>query len=295
MEKLTTALRVALCALAYSAIQAALGLALPMSPEFSAVPENERWMALPALFLVGLVYSAILLYYCRRSPMGSPALAALAGLVLFAVGTFQSQIETWYFRKAFPIITDRDLALLFVHGFLTAGLFAPAAVLILRGRAFHARGRVPRAGGRGAEAAAAVDRDFAFERRWWRYLLAALAYLPFYFGFGMLAQLAPVLGATYAPWIADESLLALLPFWQLLRGALFMGLGVLLTSLFSKRSHAAFALSVSFSLFISASLAFPSIIMPAALRAVHFCEITSSMILYALAVVALLTRRKAKA
>jgi hypothetical protein len=283
MNPVKIALRIALCALVYFVVQALLGVALPLSPEFAAVPEGEKWMLMPAMILVALVLSAIVFYYCRRSSKGTLELAALSALLFFAIGSFQSQIETWYFRKAFAAITDRDLVLLFVHGLITSLVFAPLAVLVCR------RGTAPGAGFPEGE------RDYDFDRRWWRYLLAALLYIPFYFGFGMLAQLAPVLGSTYAGWIADESLLALLPLWQLFRGGLFMGLAVLLISLFQKRAHAAFALSVSFSLFISISLAFPSSIMPPALRLVHFCEITSSMVLYSLCAIALLTRRKAKA
>jgi hypothetical protein len=290
MNLFKSIVKVLLAVLVYFIVQAAAGAFLPMSPALSAIPEGEKWMVMPALLLVGLVYSLILLFYCRRSSRRTIELMPLVALVLFTVATFQSQVETLYFRKAFTVLSDGDLATLFVHGFITSIVFAPLAVLIFR------KGAKP---GTGFPEAASGDpdgaRDYDFDRRWWKYLLAALAYLPFYFGFGMLAQLAPVLGATYAAWIADTSLLAFLPLWQVFRGALFMGIAVLVISLFPKRAHAAIALSASFSLFISISLAFPSVIMPQALRLVHFCEITSSMVLYSLCVVALLTRPKAAA
>lgn len=279
MSTFKTIFKVVLGALVYFVVQAALGLALPMSPGVSAVPASEQWMTLPGLILVGLVYSAILLYYCRHSSRDTKELAALSAIALFAIGTFQSQIETWYFRKAFAVITDRDLVLLFVQGFVAAAVFAPAAVLLFRGRSGRA---VDRSG---------EERDYSFDRRWWRYLLAALLYLPFYFGFGMLAQLAPVLGTTYAGWTADASLVALLPLWQVLRGGLFAGLAVLVISLFPRRGQAAFALSASFSLFLAIPLVLPSIIMSPSLRLVHFFEIFGSMALYSLTTVALVTKK----
>ena len=96
-----------------------------------------------------------------------------------------------------------------------------------------------------------------------------------------MAKLAPVLGTTYAAWIADTRLVALLPVWQIFRGALFVSIAAPILSLFPRRKRAAIALCASL-----------SVLMPLALRLVHFFELTCSMILYSLCLIALLTKPK---
>ena len=124
--------KIALCAIAYVLIQIVMGILLPLSPALSAIPERERWMTMPALSLIGVVLSAILFYYCRKSSRPTSWLMPLAALVMFFVGTVQTQIETWYFRKAFTILSDADIVLIIVHGLIASLIFAPLSVLIFR-------------------------------------------------------------------------------------------------------------------------------------------------------------------
>lgn len=268
MKLMNATLKVLGGAMIYAVARALSGIVWPLSPGFSAVPENEAWFTIPALLLVGLVYSLILRFYAKNSSAPTGRLILKASGSFFLINTIQTQVETFYFRKAFPLITDSDMAGLFVIGILFSILFAPACILLHRAGE-KAGDRVP------------AERDYSFSRSWWRYALAALAYVPLYLGFGMLAKLSPVLREEYASWIINDRLVSLLPLWQVARGTLFAAIAVLIFSIFPSRNKAILGASLSFALFTSLELLFPNILMPPTLRLIHFFEITASMVAYA--------------
>ncbi len=279
MKWFSAAVKVLGGAMIYAIARAASGMLWPLSAGFSAIPENEAWFTLPALALVGLGYSMILRFYSQHSSEKTWVLALKTFAVFVLVNTVQSQVETLYFREAFPMITDADLAGVFVMGFITSILFVPACIFLHRA-------------GFKTKAADPNPRDFYFGKAWWRYALSALAYLPLYLGFGMLAQLSPDLKAEYAEWVVNDRLLAFLPLWQVARGMLFAAATVLLFSIFSARSKAILGTALSLTFFISLELLFPNIIMSPTLRLVHFFELNGSMALYSLAAGFLLLKKK---
>lgn len=269
MKLMNATLKVLGGTMIYAVARAVSSVAWPLSPGFSAVPENEAWLTLPALLLVGLVFSLILRFYAVYSSDTTGKLILKASGAFFLINTIQTQVETFYFWEAFPIITKSDMAGLFIIGAIFSILFAPACILLQRA-------------GQKTGASVPAERDYSFSRTWWRYALAVIAYVPLYLGFGMLAQLSPVLRQEYAAWIVNDSLVTLLPLWQVGRGILFAGIAVLIFSIFHSRKKAILGALLSFTLFISLELLFPNILMSPRLRLIHFIEINASMVAYAL-------------
>lgn len=276
MNQLKMLLKIAAGALAFITARIISALVFPFSEGLSALPEADQAWIFPAMTLTALGFSTLLFYVRRGSALGQGRLIILSGLVFLTVNTLQTQIETLYFRSAFPMITDRDMVYLFLSGILTTLVWIPAALTLF---------------GRKAGLEPGTERDWTWEKRPLRYALAALAYLPFYLGFGYLAQMSPALRAEYAEWIAVPELTAWLPLWQVFRGAGFLTISLVALSLFPRRRQGAWGLALMLSLFISLELLTPSVLMSTPLRLVHFCEITLSMVLYGLTLSRLVIRK----
>jgi hypothetical protein len=258
------ALKTAAAVIIYFPGQVAANAAFPLSAGLSAIPAEQAGLVLPALLAVGTLYSFILHFAARRSHLPLPKLIAAMGAVFYLVNTFQNQIETWYFRSAFPMIGEGDLGAFFLRGLLVTAIWVPSSLVLFR-----------------AGRPVAAERAFGLAGDWWKYLLAALAFVPVYLGFGFIAQLTPVLREVYAGWIADPLPTALLPLWQVFRGAVFTGIACLVFVVFATRRAALAGALLVFPAFMAAELFLPSAIMPPALRLVHTVEIVTSMSLWA--------------
>ncbi len=279
MKFFTAILKLLGGALIYVLARTLAGIIWPFSPGFAAVPENETWLILPAFLLVGLAFSAIMRFYASHSLEKTWLLVLKTCVVFFLINTLQVQVETLYFLEAFPIITASDMLGVFVMGIISTILFVPACICMYRA-------------GSAVKGADHVLRDYSLTKVWWRYALVVLAYVVLYFSFGLLAQLFPALKAEYAEWIINDTLLALLPLWQVARGILFCAIAVLLFIIFPVRSKALLGAVLSFTLFISLELLFPNNLMSPTLRVIHFFEINGSMALYALVAGSLVLKKR---
>jgi hypothetical protein len=83
------------------------------------------------LFVLLLMEFIWIVYLIRRISLSGMKLFLVVVLVFWGLQTFMTQIETWYFREAMPVITDKVLLRLFLNPFITAVTFVPAGIWIL--------------------------------------------------------------------------------------------------------------------------------------------------------------------
>ncbi len=237
-------------------------LIFPMSQELSTLPTGESWFSLPSLLIAGFIYSLVIYYLIKYSRKSGKKLLFQLTAVIIGVNVIMTQIETFYFQSAFPLITNREMAGLFIRGILIHLLYIPL---------FFKLSKIKSASG---------SKNFILSSSWWRYALSAIIYVPVYLGFGMIAQRSPALQAEYSEWMMKSSLIQMLPLWTLFRGVLWTLLAVLVSDMFDERKTAITSVILIFTVFVAVSLIHPSAIMSFELRLVHFFEIIGSMALY---------------
>ena len=142
---------------------------IPVSPVLAAAAaEREANTTLMMLLLFSLMSAVAISYPIRHSVVGGFRLAASVIVTVFGFMTFMGQIETYYFRSAFPALSTADVLDIVYRGFLTALFFVPPAIIVWNKmkRGSNIRVTIPWAS-------------------WlWRAPLLALAYICLYYGFG---------------------------------------------------------------------------------------------------------------
>ncbi|MCK5153422.1 MAG: hypothetical protein KAQ93_03615 [Spirochaetales bacterium] len=274
MSKLIVFIKLSGGAVIYFAAIIISNFIFPMSKELLVLPPAEAWFSIPSLFIAGFIYSVVILFtitYSRKS--GIKFIFQLTAIII-GVNVILTQIETLYFQAAFPLITNREMAGLFIRGFLIHLMFVPLTIFLFNKKTVI------------------QNKKYSWSSSWWKYSLAAFIYLPFYLGFGMLAQLSPSLQNEYTEWMMESRLIQLLPLWTLFRGILWTLLVFFIMDLFVERKKAIIAVILIFTVFVALSLIHPSVLMSRELRIVHFLEITCSMSLYGLFAAKLISKKE---
>jgi len=234
-----------------------------------------------ALVVVCLLDSIVLSYPTIRSQWTGGKLVATIFLVFYGVMTFLSQIETVVFLQYFEHIVPVELTpSLFLHGLITAALFAPLVVLI--------HGKTRR-----SDESKPNPRLVMPLREWvWKLVLIAAVYVVIYVAFGaFIAQ--PLGGEAFQEYYANLQLPAwILPF-QLIRGLIWAALAIPVVKMMKGFWwEAGFAVALLFSVLMGSLLLIPNPYMPDVIRVAHLVEIMSSNFLFGWIAVRVLHIRK---
>lgn len=273
------ALRWLLASVVYFVLLAAPALILPIIPADGVVLPKDAPAPWEAAAYVLMMLPAFA-YLVHRPRLRGRHQLAIVGLFAWGTQTFMTQIETDYFRSAFPAISDGEMVRLFLRNLLTLAAFLPFAFW-LAGR-FRS---VPSA--EIFQPAPVAPRALA-----WKLPVLGLAYAVLYFVFGYYvayqsesvrllyagsAELPSFTGQLAAA-MAERPMIV--PF-QFVRGMLWAALAVpLLAILGRSRREMTVALAGLFAVLPSAQLVLTNPFMPAAVRYVHMLEVGSSMALF---------------
>jgi hypothetical protein len=232
-----------------------------------------------AFVLVSLIDALVLSFLILRSPWHGLKLIGTVILVHFGAETFMAQIETLYYNSAVQM-ESAEFAGIVAAGALRALIFAPLAAIIFAKikKPVHPAERVavvPSGWGKRFAALAVfyvvVYFLFGYLVAWqWEetrlYYSGTTAIKPFFTHFGDL-------------FLTEDPII--IPF-QLLRGALWTGLGTVIVRMMNaKRWEASLAVALTFAVLLALPLGlFPNPYMPPMVARSHFLEISSSMLLF---------------
>ena len=240
---------------------------------------EEASQAGRAFVLVSLIDALVLSFLILRSPWYGLKLIGAVILVHFGVETFMAQIETLYYNSAVQMGTAEFVGIV-AAGALRALIFAPLAAIVF------AKIKKP---------VHPEERAAAVPTKWGkRFAALAVFYVVVYFMFGYFVAwqweetrlyysgttaIKPFFAHFWDLFLAEDPII--LPF-QLLRGALWTGLGIAIVRMMNaKRWEASLAVALTFAVLLSLPLGlFPNPYMPPMVARSHFLEISSSMLLF---------------
>ncbi len=243
------------------------------------VPPEDASQAGLALLIVSLINSLVLAYLILRSRWTGWKLIAVIFVVYFGIESVMTQIETLYFNNSINMPLDIVIRVI-ATGLARALVFAPLAVFIL--------GKLK--GTATAEAFPPMPMPEWVKR----IALLAVVYTIVYFMFGYFVawQWAEVrqfyTGSTaMQPFLTHMANTLsgdpILPLFQILRGALWAGLALLMVKMTKgKTLETCLALAMTLAVILASGVIFPNPFMPPLVRQGHFFELSSSMFTFGL-------------
>ena len=233
--------------------------------------------------LVFFLQTVALSYPILRSNLKSLHLVILVALLYFGISVFLVQIETLVFLNYFIEMISSDMILhLFIQGAITAVIFAPIAVFVLRGW----RNR----SGSGLQS---VRLGMSKIQGLVKISVLAVTFVVFYVFFGIfVAWQNPAMSEYYGDLIVR---MAAVGGWMLLlqagRGAVFIAIAlpVIQTSK-GKTWEKAIMVGLLFSILTASNLLIPTTIMPDTIRMSHFYEVAIPGFIFGLLVGWLMNR-----
>jgi len=257
---------------------------LPYSGNFKAATKNSNPFAIVYVLLsVGWICGTITYVVTHSGWRASRLIPALI-ISLFFVYSFMAQIETFFFRSAFGILTATDIFLIMVANGVSILAGVPLAVKLFgKGRREEVEkypNNLP---------------VLSFSKLIIKLVLIGISYMIIYFVFGYyVAWQVKDLRIFYSGNPADNGFVSVLannfhempviyPF-QFVRGVLF-GLFVLpLVLMFKHRPGVLLITLILVFLSLGISLIIPNFLFPDTVRWAHFAEMTSSMFVFAIIV-----------
>lgn len=236
----------------------------PLKSELTTnIPVDELWFQLPSLLIMGMIFTAVMLFFIRNSRLSGSRLYLLLTLGFYGTVTFMSQIESFYFIEAFPLMDSTTLIQLFTHPFFTTLIFMIFLVFVQKPNEYSTK-----------------DLDMNVISIPLVILLSPL-YVGVYFFFGQyVAYQSETLQEFYIGWTVAPQLAENLPYFQVFRGFLWIGLSWLLVSQFRSKRDAVIGLSIFYAISLSIQLLSPNPFMPKEVRLFHGMELFSSMLVY---------------
>jgi hypothetical protein len=241
-----------------------------------------------ALFVLLLIDTAAIIYLIKRLDLAGWRLFLAVIIVFWGLQTFMTQNETWYFRDAMPMITDRELANLFVRPLITMILFTPLAIWIL--------GKWKNSANGGLRARRVLT--------WKEALILSASYVLIYFLFGhFVAWQFEEVRVFYSGSDAKAGFFeqlshtvrerqSILPF-QFLRGVLWIACGLpILMYLKGSRRELILACVFMYGILTTVQLIVANPFMPEKVRFAHWLEVTTSNALFGFLLGWLSTRNK---
>lgn len=254
------------------------------SPQLVTAPagqESQTGLWLGVFLVINLF---ILIYVIMESPWRGFRLIMGLFIASFGLQTFMTQVETLIFKSAFPTLSQHDVGILFLRGFVEKALFIPFAVWFL-GKANPFR-------------PIAADQS----ESWKRYLgqrlkpvaILSAVYVFLYFACGyFIAWQYPEVrqfysGNTQLTGLWDNLTIQLrenpgLFVLQYLRGGLWIVFALPLMMMFrGRKTTLLVTLVLMMAVMVVSSLILPNPLMPPTVRRAHLIEVMTSNVIYAL-------------
>lgn len=280
-----------LCAV-YTAAFIIPTLVFPLSPALTAAAAGQTGNPGLAILINAVLMSVLILVLFHNPRVRGVPLVLLALISLWGLQTFMTQIETWYFREAFPLITGEEFPFFFLRNLLTLGIFLPAAAWVCgclkHGSVIEQKAVMP-----GFKRIAAV------------LPVLGVLYIILYFVFGYYVawQVGKVrffysgsleMKGFIEQWLFTMNMHNWIVPFQWLRGMMWGALSLpLMMILGSERKRAMLLFPVFFGLIPVIQLFFPNPVMPEAVRMAHFVEVGFSTGVFGFLAAVLLTGKKA--
>lgn len=260
-------------------VQALMTSILPFTPEFEImIKENQSNFSgiIAYSFLIHLIKVIIIFCICSYSAKSKISLFISLFFTLFIVEFFNMQIETWYFRKAFPVLSVIDIFLLMGVGIL------PLVISIFLGIKFFI--------GKNRQNNLLQKSPFNFISIISVLSVLGIIYTIIYFVFGyFVAWQYKEVQAFYSGQFFNsfsgqmqnnwEAMAEIFPF-QFLRGIIFAFAGYLLFQLTEFKTKMFFLLSFLLFIIPGLLLLIHNPLFPEVVRMAHFYEVSTSMILF---------------
>ncbi len=147
------------------------GLFIPTSRELQDAMQKSGQGVATLVYLLGFscLVAMVSSYAIRHASIGGSKLMGGLAVTMFGFMTAMGQIETYYFRGAFPLLPPEEILKIVFRGLITAVVYVPLAAAMWR------RNRSED----GAKALHIVQKSWA-----WKVPILAVIYVVFYFGFG---------------------------------------------------------------------------------------------------------------
>lgn len=257
---------------------------LPYSEGFKASARSGNPSAIVyVLITVGWVCLAIT-FIIKHSPWKAPRLSASLIFSLFFVYSFMAQIETYFFRSAFRILTNKDIFLIMISNGVIVFSGVPLGVKLF-GKNQRSESVNP----------AKNLLTFSFPELMIKLSLIGVGYMIIYFVFGYyVAWQVKDLRVFYSGHPEDNGFISVLannfhrnpviyPF-QWVRGILFGFFVLPLVLMFKERPRVLLISLILVFLSLGISLIIPNFLFPDTVRWAHFAEMGTSMIVFAIIV-----------
>lgn len=246
----------------------------------SSQPDTQAG-AMTAMLSMCALHAVVISYPIVRSRWSGWPLLLTILVVYYGIVTFLSQIETVVFLNYLVDIVPADMIpRFFLHGLITAMVFAPLAVLV--------HGKI-----RGAAGIREPNPRLLMPwTQWvWKVIVIAVVYVVICFAFGALVFI-PLAGGAFEEYYAGLQLPAWMLPYQVLRGMMWIAVALpVIRMMKGAWWEAGLAVALLFSVLMSSTLLIPNEYMPAEIRRAHFVEILTSNFLFGWIVVWTFHRR----
>ncbi len=258
----------------------------------ATLPPEQAGMTLLAILVVSILNTLVVTHVVLRSCAVGWKLSGAVFLLLYGAMTFMAQIET----LAFPAVANR-LPTGMVWGLFLMGLLIAAPVSVLTVRLL---------GKWNPEGLESPNPLLAGVGWGWKLPLIAVLYAVLYFSFGYyVAWRTPAVASYYGGSDPGSFLLQLrnvmrdtpwLPFFQLLRGMLWLGLALpVIRMMKAPVWEVGLAIGLGFAVLMNSQHLLPNPFMPDAVRYAHLLETASSNLLFGFLMVLILAVGQRKA
>ncbi|KUO49971.1 MAG: hypothetical protein APF76_05770 [Desulfitibacter sp. BRH_c19] len=272
--------KIVLLTLIYGVCFTIPAIIFPLSPHLTISPSEAQATSLMfILFLsINTLVLSLLTIYSKWS--GLKLIGSMI-IVFFGLQTFMTQIETYFFIEAFPLLNNSDFIMLVLRGFITAVLFVPFLVWLL-GKTKPKLGDIQ-----------FYNRTIIVFKSWaWKWLLLSGVYVVIYFIFGyFIAWQYPEVrqfysGSTDITGIWNHLLHVLntnpeIFLFQFIRGALWILFAIpIVLMLREDKWKVVVILILLLGLLPTTQLMLSNPLMPSVVRIAHLIEVSISMAIF---------------
>ncbi len=247
--------------LIYAVVFIASSFIFPVSKEIAnAIPASESGSTGYLLFLCIFINSTILIYAINRSRWHGLKLIISMIIIIWGFQTFMTQIETFIFIKAFPLISFHELMLIFIRGLFSTIIFVPLAVLMT---------------GKMKNLSLSVDKGEIIDSKslTWKIPVLSVFYCILYFLFGLFPMSFPEVKAFYSTWASSSNQLFLILI-QIIRGFFWVLISLPVIKMTKgNKTEKIIILVLLISIVPIIQLILPNPVMPPLVRLAHFIEV----------------------
>ncbi|MBN1536680.1 MAG: hypothetical protein JW908_08115 [Anaerolineales bacterium] len=266
MNKVLSAFwKILLLTIVFFIVNAAMGVALPLSNDLMAAMTPEDQAAFMPLFYFDTSIKMTVLYLVLTT-LRDKGMKLYLGvwLAFFGIVSMVNDTELFWYNESFPLITYLDATKMLLIGFVVHGMVALVGTWLV--------------GGFNREEA---DEQTIFDagRYGWKIGLFCILYSLFYYSCGFITRIFPEVRAFYAGWAATMEPLYQLLLFNVFRGALWFVFSLPILLGVRTRKQAFWLMPLVLFTGTAVSLITPSAFLPGIVRLAHFIELTFSMLI----------------